>query len=60
MSVCYKPYHIVTLHSSSCNTTCDPGYLFPNGTTSDKRECDQLFGEWFDPPGKVIDDCART
>ncbi|XP_060562740.1 platelet endothelial aggregation receptor 1-like [Ruditapes philippinarum] len=41
----------------SCTASCDAGYQFPSGMTSDKRECDQMFGEWFDPPGKNISDC---
>ncbi|WAR09836.1 SSPO-like protein [Mya arenaria] len=28
--------------------------------TTDKRECDQMFGDWFDPPGKDIPDCQPS
>ncbi|KAL4222951.1 Mucin-5B [Mactra antiquata] len=42
----------------ACTASCDAGYIFPGGLTSDKRECDQMFGEWFDPPGKDIPDCV--
>ncbi|XP_053374174.1 von Willebrand factor-like [Mercenaria mercenaria] len=42
----------------TCTATCDAGYQFPSGQTSDKRDCDQMFGEWFDPPGKAIPDCV--
>ncbi|XP_052248669.1 mucin-5AC-like isoform X9 [Dreissena polymorpha] len=41
----------------SCTASCNTGYRFPGGLTSDKRECDQMFGEWFDPPGMDIPDC---
>ena len=51
-------YLIIFIYSS-CTASCDPGYQFPNGLTYDKRECDQMFGEWFDPPGKDIPDCVR-
>ncbi|XP_053374250.1 uncharacterized protein LOC123532989 [Mercenaria mercenaria] len=43
----------------SCTASCYAGYQFPSGKTSDKRECDQMFGEYFDPPGKNIPDCVR-
>ncbi|WAR09822.1 hypothetical protein MAR_034898, partial [Mya arenaria] len=43
-----------------CTATCDPGYEFPNNMTTNKRECDQMFGDWFDPPGKDIPDCQDS
>lgn len=45
--------------NSSCSASCDAGYKFPGGLTSDKRDCDQMFGEWFDPPGTDIPNCIR-
>ena len=56
----YKCMKCMSTHFfSSCTAMCDPGYQFPNGLNYDKRECDQMYGEWFDPPGKNIPDCVR-
>ncbi|KAK3611485.1 hypothetical protein CHS0354_039098 [Potamilus streckersoni] len=41
-----------------CDATCDNGYKFPSGINTEQRECDQMNGEWFDPPGPNIPDCV--
>ena len=43
--------------TSWCEATCYPGYMFPNGHTVDRRECDYMYNAWFDPPGKNIPNC---
>ncbi|KAK3611483.1 hypothetical protein CHS0354_039095 [Potamilus streckersoni] len=41
-----------------CDATCDDGYKFASGAQTEQRECDQMNGEWFDPPGPNIPDCV--
>jgi len=49
----------ISLPCSKCTATCDSGYEFPGKMLTDIRECDQMFGDWFEPPGRDIPDCVR-